>query len=350
MTRANEIPKNILVIRTDRIGDVVLTTPALRALRQHFSKARISMLIVPSTLDLIQGNPDLDEILIDDRLGEHAGWKGFWKLVRDIRVKNFDLVINFHTKKRTNLLSFLAHIPRRVGFDNKKFGFFLTDKIKDVRPKGQRHEAQYCLDLLKVLGVSSSVLTTFIPVREDMELWAEKFFNELQAKNPSLKCVALHFGSSCPTKQWPVRYFADVVREIHKRRNVFFVVIGTHDQHDMLTDLQSQLQPSCRIHDLLGRTSLAGTVSILKRCDLLVSNDSGPVHIAAAFDTPVVSIFTRNQPGINPERWHPLGAHSRYAAPPLDLKSDFSKGQIESHEFLYQVTPQQVLHLVDALF
>jgi heptosyltransferase-2 len=226
----------------------------------------------------------------------------------------------------------------------------LTDKVADDRPEGKKHEAQYCLDVLRPLGVEGGDLKTFIPVQADAERWAEEFFKKFRAANPDFKFVALHLGASCQTKRWPIQYFADLIRLMDNRARTFFIVIGTKDQQDMVMDLWKQTGKKRFIYDLVGRTSLARTVSLLKRCDLLVSNDSGPVHIAAAFGTPVVSIFTRNQPGINPERWRPLGDRSRYISPPLDMAQSFAKGEIEDHGFLYRVTPQQVLDVVDAVF
>lgn len=347
----NDLPyERILLIRTDRIGDVVLTTPAIRALRQKFPSAHLAMMVNPSTIDLIRGDQDIDEILIDDRFKKHRGFFGFMRLVNEIRLKNFDIVVNFHTKKRTNLLCALSRIPRRVGYRNDKLGFLLTHKIKDVRSQGEKHEAQYCIDALEPLGVRSNDLTTFVSTQEDAEQWAAEFFRQFYKDNSnSIKCVALHLGASCPTKRWPLQYFADLVKMIDDRKPTFFIAIGGLDQTSLVADLHKMLGHRCQVYDLVGRLSLARTVSLLKRCDLLISNDSGPVHIAAAFNTPVVSIFTRNQPGINPERWKPLGEHSRYVAPPLDMSQNFANGEVKDQRFLYRVTPQQVLDVVDAV-
>jgi len=341
--------KKILVVRTDRIGDVILTTPALRALRRSFPEAEISILTARATEDLVKGNPDIDVFLVDDRAGRHKGLTGFWRLVREVKACGFDAVINFHTKRRTNLLCFLAGIPRRIGYKNNKFGFLLTDRVKDDRPQGMKHEAQYCLDLLGTLGVDGGETALFLPVREEEERWAGDFMEKCRAANPGSKSVALHLGASCPTKRWPLSYFADLIQMIAARGPVFFVVLGTGEHSGMARNLSQQTAPAV-FYDLTGKTSLARTVSVLKRCDLLVSSDSGPVHIAAAFNRPVVSIFTRNQPGINPERWKPLGENSRYVSPPVDMGISFAKGEIEDHGFLYRVTPQQVFDAVDALF
>ena len=107
--------KNILIVRTDRIGDVVLTTPAIMALRRHYPNAKISILVTPQTRELVDGNSCIDEVIIDDRKGEHKGY-GFFKLIGLLRQKRFDVAVNYHTKKRTNLACFLAGIPIRIGY------------------------------------------------------------------------------------------------------------------------------------------------------------------------------------------------------------------------------------------
>ncbi|HSV43511.1 MAG TPA: glycosyltransferase family 9 protein [Candidatus Bathyarchaeia archaeon] len=338
---------NILLIRTDRIGDVVLTTPAIHALRLRYPQSKISILVSSGTVDLVKGNPDLDDVLVDDRRGRHKGFKGFWRLVFEVRARQFDTVVNFHTKRRTNVLCALAGIPRRIGYGSNKFGFLLNERVPDARPRGLKHEAQYCLDLLTSLGVEGGELKPVVPVQAEAEQWAEKFFARFDVGDPDFKFVVVHPGASCPTKRWPVEYFARVISQMDDRRRTFFIVIGTADQDDLVLSLWSQAGRDRLIYDLTGQTTLAQTVSLLKRCNLLISNDSGPVHLAAAFDRPVVSIFTRNQPGINPERWRPLGPNSVCVAPPVDLTVSFAKGEVGERDFLFRVTPEQVLSAVD---
>ena len=134
--------KNILIVRTDRIGDVVLTTPSIKALRQFYPGARISILVTPATFDLVNGNPYVDEVLLDDRNGRHQGLVGAWRLIREIDLKHFDLAIIYHTKRRYNWACYMAGIPCRLGYKNDKFGFLLSHPIQDPRPLGQRHEVR----------------------------------------------------------------------------------------------------------------------------------------------------------------------------------------------------------------
>src|SRR3989338_1410008 len=115
--------KNILIVRTDRIGDVVLTTPVISALRENYPHARLSMMVTPQTKDIVEGNPYLDSVIVFDRkeIGRNVGkLLGF---ILNLRKEKFDSAIIFHTKKITNLICFLAGIPQRVGYRNEKFGF-----------------------------------------------------------------------------------------------------------------------------------------------------------------------------------------------------------------------------------
>ena len=347
VTRACPMYQNILVVRTDRIGDVVLTTPALRALRKKFPAARISVLLAPSTRDLVEGNPDVDCILFDDRQGRHKGILGYLRLIRDIRARHFDLAIVYHTKKRTNLLCWAAGIPVRMGYKNNKYGFLLNVPLLDERPSGKKHEARYCLDVLEPLGVSGEPLELRVPTRADNDAWAEDWIKKHRIP-PGPAFIAVAPSASCPTRQWPVTRFVELIPGLQSRFNAPVVIVGGPDARRMAADIQRAVPSS--LCDITGETTLGQLASLLKHCALLVSNDSGPVHLAAALGTPVVSIFTRNQPGINPERWKPLGAKSAYVAPARDMSISFAKGEVHDPTFLYTVTAQDVLRAVDALF
>ncbi len=339
--------KNILVVRTDRIGDVVLTTPAVRALRQAYPNARITMLIAPTTFDLVSGNPDIDVIILDDRKKVHNGVLGFWRLVFELRSKKFDLAINFYTKRRTNLLCFLAGVPMRVGYFDKNYGFLLTDPIEDNRAAGIKHEARYCLDVLERIGIYDDNLEYLLPLQGRAQVWARQFFenHDLGKKVP---VFAIHPGASCPAKRWPVERFVALMENLHQKYLATFIMVGANDAHEATK--QILVNTAFPVFDLTNKTTVGQLAGILSRCRLLVSNDSGPVHIADALDVPVVSIFTRNQPGINPERWRPVGPKSRYVAPPPYKDRAFAKSRFFDAKMLENVTVDEVLEAVDAIF
>lgn len=334
--------RNILIVRTDRIGDVVLTTPAIAAVRAQFPEAKITVLVSSYTRDLVVGNPDLNEVLVDDRKGVHKGVFGFWRLVGDIKRKNFDLALVFHTKRRTNLLCFLAGINNRVGYCDKNFGFLLTTGIPDERHCGQRHESEYCLELLKRMEIRAGHKGLFLPIQPDAEEWINSWLKENDLSD--VKIVAIHPGASDPTKCWPLGSFSRLMDQVSQMRDCRVVVLGAGETIGMAKELRKLC--SRPFFDLTGKTTVAQTAALLKRCHLLVSNDSGPVHMAAAADIFVISLFLRDQPGINPERWRPLGTKSfvlsnrSQEAVRLDPSGKIVSGAKDS------VTVDQVLRLV----
>ena len=340
--------KNILIVRTDRIGDVALTIPSITALRQHYPSAKISILVAPLTRELVDGNSCLDEVIVDDREGEHKGF-GFLKLIQLLRHKRFDAAIIYHTKKRTNLTCFCAGIPIRIGYKNEKFGFLLNRPVVDTRQRGEKHEAQYCLDVLRELGIESNELDIHLPVGESSTQWMERFTKD-QGIEKSEQLIAIHSGASDPSKQWSKDRFAELIDALIDRYSAKIIMIGDSRVSDEAKEMISVV--SGTTIDATGQTTVGQLAALLVRCDLLVSNDSGPVHIAAGVGTPVVSIFTRNQPGINPQRWKPLGERSRVVSvkPSQTCDISFKKAGSKGAEYAERIAVTEVLEAVDALF
>lgn len=349
--------RNILVVRTDRMGDVVLTTPALKALREAHPQARISILVSAYTKAIVEGNPCVDEVLVDDRKRTHRGWIGFWRLVFDIRRRKFDAAVLYHTKRRTNWLCFFAGIPYRLGYKNDKCGFLLTDAVLDERHYGRKHEAQYCLDLVRYLeGVPSDVLIKspeelaadlYVSAQPRAEAWAEETLKDMKVPGKR-RLIAIHPGASDPSKRWPEHCFAELIGQLVVKYESRIVLIGAGDITSLARTIASLVQDS--VFDLTGKTDVSQLASLLKRCDLLISNDSGPVHLAVGVGTPVVSIFTRNQPGINPARWKPLGKGSKVVSVPSDSRISFRKAGPIDPQYMEPIPVQDVLEAVDAIF
>lgn len=330
--------KNILVVRTDRIGDVVLTSPAFKVLREAFPYAKIAVLVTPATKELVEGNPNVDQVLVDDRKNAHKGILGFWRLVNVLRAKRFDCAVVFHTKRRANALCFVAGIPYRVGYRNNKWGFLLTDPVRDRRHEGIKHESQYCLDVLRHMGITVGTGEVFLPLQKAAEEWAEAWLKEQKIILSQDKLVAIHPGASGPEKQWPKLGFAQVIQHLTDDHSVKVVLIGAADIQPVAREIQMLAQRP--VWDLTGKTTISQLASLLKRCKFLVSNDSGPVHVADALGTPVISIFTRNQPGINSARWKPLSGRGKVLSPALQKAGAPPEN----------VHVQDVLEAVDALF
>jgi len=160
--------------------------------------------------------------------------------------------------------------------------------------------------VLKTLGIDSQDTTLSLPVqgyaRKSLKQWLVK--EDLNDE----QLVVLHPGSSCATKCWPIKSFASLAKALNSNQNVKVVVMGDEGCRKAAQQIKRYARSS--VVDVTGNLTVAQMVVLLQKASVLVSNDSGPVHVAAAMNTPVISLFLRNQPGINPERWKPLGEHS----------------------------------------
>ena len=315
----NKRKYRILIIRTDRIGDLLLSTPAIKAVRDAYPNAHIAVMVRPYVEDIVDGNPYIDEVILCDKYA----YRGLFKDIRIVRRltelfmnlvpvislawrlsgKTFDLAIVLHPTNRSNLIPFLAGIPERVGYD-RKLGFLLTKRLKDTKHLGEKHEIDYNFDVLRAVGIVSKERTLYMPVKAEYERVIDRFMalNDLGSKDV---IVAVHPGASCPSKRWPAYRFGRVADELIDKHNVKIVIIGGPSDVKTVKEVETGMLRSPII--LSEEHSIGEVAALLRKCKLLISNDSGPVHIAVAVGTPVVSIFGRLDPGLSPQRWGPVG-------------------------------------------
>jgi lipopolysaccharide heptosyltransferase II len=303
-------PARILVTRIDRIGDVVLTTPALEALRRAFPEAWIAVLVRKQTRELVEGNPFINEVIAYDKEGAEGSWFGAAAFSVRLRRKRFDTAIHFHPTVRMHCLSWLAGIPVRIGF-RRKAAWLLTHAVEERKREGLRSEASYNFDLLRVLNVSEpGRLGLFFPLREEEGARFDSLAREAGMDPEAEPYAVLNPSASCPSKIWPAARFAEVADFLWEQYRLRCVLIGAEQDRERSVRVRESARHP--VLDLTGRLSLGMLGQALKKSQILISNDSGPVHIAAAVGTPVLSIFGRNESGLSARRWAPLGPKSRW--------------------------------------
>ena len=343
--RDNDSIKRILIVRTDRIGDVLLSTPVIKALRESHPNAYIAMMVSPYAKDIVAGNPYLDELIIYDKDKKHRSWISSLKFALKLKQKRFDLATILHPTNRVHLITFFAGITRRVGYDFK-MGFLLTDRIKHTKQLGQKHELEYNLDLLRYLGIEPKEKNIFMPISPESEQWLEELFKEEGIKEKD-KLLALHPGASCPSKIWPNERFAEVGdRLVEKYGFRVLIVAGPKDTTLAQKVIKNMRHPAI---NLAGKTSVSQLASTLKRCRLFISNDSGPVHIASALGTPVISIFGRNQKGLSPRRWGPLGKKDKVIHKETGCIECLAHNCTRGFRCLAAITVDDVLNAADSI-
>ncbi len=308
MEISNKENPRILITRADRIGDLVLSTPVFYELRKKFPKSYLAALSFLENREILEGNPYLDEVILYDKKGSEKNWIGQFFFARRIASKKFDIVIHLHATNRMHWMSWMAGIPARIGWQRKS-AWTLTRAFADTKREGKKHEAEYNFELLAPLGMNAPEKPElYFPVTDKHNRSLEMLLKHL--KVPADKpWVVLSPGASCPSKRWPAWKFGTLAERIAKNYHAAVLGVGTDADRPAMEKIKANM--TAPFYDLSGHLSLGLLAALLQKSALLISNDSGPVHVASAVGTPVVSIFGRNQAGLSPRRWKPLGEKSK---------------------------------------
>lgn len=337
--------KRILIVRTDRIGDVLLSTPVIKALRAAYPQAYIAMMVSPYAKEIVDGNPFLDDVVIYDKDGKHKSWKRSFRFALNLKKKKFDLCLVLHPTNRVHLITYFAGIRKRVGYD-RKLGFLLSDKVVHKKQTGQFHELEYNLELVNYLGIEPRDKTLYMPIKKESELFIEGLLKR-KGVNKDDRLLAIHPAASCISKIWPAERFALVADKLAEKYGFKILLIAGPK------DLKVAEEVANKIHrlaiNLAGKTSVSQLASLLKRCALFISNDSGPVHVASAVNTPVISIFGRNQAGLSPKRWGPIGEKSRILHKEVGCIACLAHNCKKNFSCLRAISVEDVLKLVESM-
>ena len=305
--------RRILVVRTDRMGDVVLATPLLRALRRTFPEAFLAALVRPYARDLLLHNPHLNELMVDDAGGVHAGRAGFRRLVRDLRARRFDTALLLLPTKRAAHALFWAGIPRRIGVGRKPYEVLtFMQSVSRNKYIPLRHEADYCLDLGRRIGVragrSAADLAAELFVTTPEHAAAQARFAALGAA-PGDVLVGIHSTSGGSSPNWEAGRYVQLVTQLLEQLpgSVRIVVTGE--------DPVPAFPASPRVFDVRGKRPLRDLLADLANLRVLVSASTGPMHAAAALGVPTVSLFCP-LPACSPQLWGPRGNTARILMPP----------------------------------
>jgi heptosyltransferase-2 len=283
----------LVVPQTSFLGDVVLTTPLLTALRQRLRPRRLAVVVRPEARALVEGHPDVDDVLIDDKHGADRGAGGGVRVARRLRAEGFDLAVVPHRSLRTALVVAAAGIPRRVGFDASRGAWLFHER---VHRDPARHDVERNLALVEPFGGVAAAPRLHVPVRPDA---AERAARLLPPGDGPL--VVMAPGSVWPTKRWTAEGYAEVARRL-AAAGARVVLVGGGDDVEVASRVAA-LAGGVTSH--AGRTDLATSVALIDRAAVLVGNDSAPMHVACARDVPVVAIFCATTPALGYGPWGP---------------------------------------------
>jgi heptosyltransferase II len=282
-------PARMLIRGTNWIGDAVMSEPALSAIRQAFPKADITLLVKPAIAELFQQHPAIDHLLVYEHRGRHARLSGKWALGSELRRGRFDVAILFQNAFEAALLAFLAGIPRRYGYGTDGRAFLLSDAITAPNRTALAHQTQYYLDLLRPLGITPlpAAPRLFVSDSEEERMTQRLMEARIQATE---RLIGINPGSTYGSaKRWLPERFAQAADRMVEQFGGRVVIVGAAGEEALGQAIAEKMLSKPVV--LSGRTSIRELMSIIKRCRLFITNDTGPMHIAAAFGVPVVAIF-----------------------------------------------------------
>ncbi len=312
MVEAEKI--RVLISRPDRLGDVILSTPLPREIKKSFPDAFVAVMVRKYAAAVFENNPYVDKIfLVDDFLSKKKG-SGI-KLLKEIRSFNFNYALMLLPNERINYLLFVAGIKNRIGVGHKFYQWITNVRaVSRNKYKPLRHEADYCLDLAREMGVNSFNYKTEIFLSDEEKKEVEKFRFNISPNGEKL--VGMHFtsGNSCPNFEY-VKYL-EIIEGLKKIEGIKIVVTDK----DLPPEIESKLSDVARVGE-----SLRDLFVALKSLDLFVSSSTGPSHAAAALGVDTLTLFCP-LPACSPQLWSPMGNNAFYILPSSDYCKNFCPG------------------------
>ena len=303
-------PSNILVIDFGQLGDVVMSLPALRAIRTRFPNARITVAVGKPGGELIELSGYANDILEVDRVSLRDGPTlisigRIIKFVSGVRQAKYDFVIDLHSYYETNLLGFLSGAPRRLFSrrSNRSLDFLSNFKPQPAKEVESTHLVDRYLDLLKPLGIQNAPRVPTLNTNAAADFAVEALLKKEKAQSGEL-LVGVFPGAGHPSRIWPTEKFADLADHLVRNDRVRVIVFAGPEERSKVPVMRPLFPPSAIFFD---RLTIPQLISAQARLSLFVSNDTGPVHLAAATGTPVIVIYDRQEP----HGFTPVGDHHR---------------------------------------
>lgn len=301
-------PRNILVIKLVGLGDTVLMLTPVARLHRHFPQSRITALVTPLSEGILSVQPYVDETIVYDVFGGDRGLLGLLRIIRLLRARKFDCVIDFEQHfQLTSIIAYLTRAPRRLGFyfgRSPRKGIFTNPVCFDP----ERHMVDSYMRLLEPLGICADRVEEleriFIP---DEDAWPVEAWLRERGIGPDDILVGVHPGSGprAPAKRWGVEKYAEIIRRLRREYDARIVVTGSPGERELAERIIG-LAGREGVHNASGDFNIRQTTALLKNCRLFISNDTGPMHMAAALGRPTIGIFGPE----TPVRYGPVGKSS----------------------------------------
>ncbi len=336
----------ILMIDLDNVGDVVMASFLPRALKAMYPDSYLGVLVKEYSQDVVRHNPFVNEIILfnppwlGDLLDKRFTWSETAALIKKIKVAGFDLAIVVNSDWRNACLAKLAKIPKRIGMDQKKARYFLTETVA-FEDDPQKHTVEYNIDLLRILGAKEVKAGLEVFVDENTRQWADDMLESQGIKKGNI-VIGIHPGAGDPAKVWPREYFIKLINRLLEDKRIKILI--TESKGDNIADSIIAAIDNDRVK-IARNISILKMTALLKRCDCVVSGDTGPMHLAVAVGTKVVAIFGPT----NHWRYGPYGKGHVVVRKELSCSPCGDGSDCTKLDCLKNITVEEVLLKIKAL-
>jgi len=296
-------PEKILIMRFSSLGDIVLTTPVIKSLKQKFPQSKIFFLTRSQYQDVLKNDPNVFSLIKFDPVEKHKGISGFLKLIRELKTFNFVIMVDLHANLRSFFIRHLLKTKIKIKYDKRWLTRFLLVHFKFFKVK-PRHTVDSYLKALKKINVNSSEKVPKIFLDQKSENFSKDFFIEKKIEKDDI-VVGIHPGARWETKRWTEEKFTKVCQILSQKAGLKIILFGDQKDQEVIERISSHTEDQKLFKAV--NLPLNKFMSLIKRCDGFVTNDSGPMHIASALGVPVVAIFGPTHPQLG---FSPMGSEN----------------------------------------
>lgn len=288
-TFKHENVRKILVRAVNWVGDAVMTTPAIGVIREHFPHAEITLLANPMVAQLFLPHPWIDHVVTFDRNGAHKGIIGRLRLAAQLRRQAFDLAVIMPNSFDSALIPWLAGIPLRLGKNSDGRGFMLSDNFTPDASTAGCHEVEYYIGMLKYFGITGKSDMPFLATTPAEDSYARTLLRNHNILDDDF-VIGINPGAAFGSaKRWYPERFAEVATQLSNLWSAKIVIFGGPGETDIAVEIEQKASANCL--NVAGKTNVRELLALIHRCNFFITNDSGPMHIASAFNIPLVAIF-----------------------------------------------------------
>ncbi len=338
------IPKNVLIVRTDRIGDVILSLPLAGIIKKNYPECKVTFLIRDYTKNLVEDNPFIDDVLI---LQESSGRLLIRKNIKKIAGQLYDAAVVVNTTFLTAFIVFMSRIKIRIGTGYRWYSFLFNRRFYVHRKYAQKHEFEFNADLLKEFGINENISTENVKFnlspsqksRQRIEL--EFNLNNISEEKP---VIIVHPGSGGSSIDLPLNKFRNLIEMIDSRLDVNLFVTGSEEEKDIC----KRLTEGSGAKNFAGMFNLADLIALIDKADLFISNSTGPLHIAAALGKNVIGFYPKIL-SCSPQRWGPF-TNKKFIFVPEIKCSDCNRKQCETLDCMNSIDTNKVFKKIEEIY